>query len=232
MFKSARIIFLVLGALLIGITLFVGFVFVDPVNRTAAFWYTISGIMLSEVFLALSAMDLGGNQGDRALPYRFGNGLIGVLYFVFALLMIIPFACGVQANTILLLQIIGLFAAVVVYALLGLAARAISGQAAEFRAERVNKKKFKVEIEFVRIELQPMFASNGELGKQFAKLSDLARFAPESLAGMEDLDQEIFDWIVKLQNAGETKAETEVAAAVDKLVQLFQKRQILARELR
>ena len=232
MFKSARITFLVLGALLIGITLFIGFLFVDPANRTNAFWYTISGIMLSEAFLALTAMDLGGNHGDRALPFRFANGLVGIFYFVFALLMLIAFACDVEARTILVLEILGLFAALIVYFLLGLATRATSDQAAQFRAERVNKKRFKVEIEFIRTDVQPLLASNETLAKKFSKLSDLARFAPESLAGVEDLDQEIFDWIVKLQNAGEAKTETEIEAAVDKLVLLFQKRQILTKELR
>ena len=232
MFKSARIMFFVLGGLLVGITLFIGLLSVDSASRTAAFWYTMAGIMLSEVLLALSVMDLGGNHSDRALPYRIGNGVISILYFCFTLTMLIVYCCDANEKTILVLQIVGLFAALIFYVLLGLATRATSEQAAKFQAERVNKKRFKVEIEFTKTDLQPLFSSNKNLEKQFSKLSDLARFAPESLEGVEQLDQEILDGIVKLQNAAEAKAEPDIEAAIDKLILLFQKRQILAKELR
>ena len=232
MFKSPRAMFFVLGGLLVGITLFIAFLFVDPANRTNSFWYTISGIMLSEVMLSLSVMDLGGNHGDRAMPFRFCNGLVSILYFCFTLIMLVVYWYDADEKTIRVLQIVGLFVALTLYVLLGLAARSVSDQAAKFQAERVNKKRFKIEIEFLKTELLPFFSSNKNLEKQFMKLADLARFAPESLAGVEQLDQEIFDGIATLQNAAGTKNEIDIDKSISNLILLFQKRQILAKELR
>ena len=232
MFRSAKTMFFILGGLLIGITLFTGFLFVDPVGRTRAFWYTISGIMLSEVFMTLSVMDLGGNHGDRALPYRFCNGLIGILYFVFTMVMLIVFCCDAAAETILIMQIIGLFAALVFYVLFGLAAKATSDDASRFQAERISKKRFNVELQSLKIDMAPLFQTDPRLNRQFLLLADLARFAPESIEGTEPIDREIFDGIAKLREAVEGEAPEKAEAAADHLISLFQKRQILVRESR
>ena len=232
MFKSARAMFLILGCLLVGVTLFTSFLFVDPVNRTHAFWYTISGILLSEVLLSLTVMDLGGNHKDHAFIYRFSSGIVSISYFVFTLIMLLAYWGDASAKTILLLEIIGLFIAIIAQVVVGLATRSVSEQSAKFKAERLNKRRFKIEIQSIKMDIAPFFNDNEKLKKQFSKLSDLARFAPESLDGLEDFDQEIFEGISRLEEVIEVKKEEEIETAVSKLISLFQKRQILAKESR
>lgn len=232
MFKSSKAMFFMLGALLIGITLFIGVMVVEAASRGHEFWYTMAGIMLSEVLLSLSVMDLCEHHGDKGILFRLSSGMVSVMYFLFTLAMVVVYCHDAGERTILILQILGLFAALILHVLLNLAGHSTAKQAEETQARQANKKKFKTEIECLKMDLEPFFSSSKTLEKKFLNLSDLARFAPDGLEGLENVDQNIFDGISALQKTAEAKNAAEIEASVDKLIVLFQKRQVLAKGAR
>lgn len=232
MFRSPKIMFSLLGGLLAGITFFIGFLMVEPANRTSTFWYMISGFILSEVMLTLSVMEIGGNHTERSALYRVGNCLISIFYFLFSFIVLGVYLCDGSVKTIRIMQVLGLFIALTAHVLFGLACHAITEQTTRFKAERENKKKFKIELECVKSDLLPFLVTSKNINKQFLQLLDLAKFAPESVAGVEPLDQQIFDGISKLQSAVGVKDEKEIEITVCELISFFQKRQILAKDSR
>ena len=231
MLKSSKVVFFALGALLIAITLMIGIILVDPANRVSTFWFTMIGIMLSEFLLALSVMDLCQNHGDKGILFRLSSGMVSVLYFLFTLAMLVVYSQGAGEKTILIMQILGLFSALVLHVLLGLAGHSVAQQTGDFEAQQANKKRFRAEIDCLKPDLAPLFSSNKALEKKFLTLSDLARFAPDGLDGLEDRDQEIFDGIAALQKTAEAKKEAEIESSIDKLIVLFQKRRTFAKGL-
>ena len=234
MFKSPRIILLLPGALCIGITLFAGMLLVKFELRTSPYWYTIGALMMAEAMLFLTLMDIGGNHRDRAMPHRIGNVLVSVFYLFFTLIMLIPYMAGASADAIRLLQVIGLFAALTLHILFGLAHRAVDAQARQFAAERADIVNFRIEVESFRVEYAELLRKTPELHKEMQELSDAVRFAPESVAGAEAVDFRIAAAFERLKKSaqGENVDSTELADGIRELLTLFRKRQILIRELR
>lgn len=233
MFKSPRVILLIPGALCIGITLFAGMLLVQPESRTSPYWYTMGALMTAEAMMFLTFMDIGGNHRDRAMPYRIGNVLISIFYLLFTFVMLIPYTAGASTDAIRLLQVAGLFIALVLHILFGLAHRATASQARQAATERASITNFKVEIESFRVEYAKLLQTP-ELQKEMLELSEAIRFAPESIAGSEAADSRIetaIDRLKKCAQVEETDPQ-ELSGVIRELLTLFRKRQILIRELR
>ncbi len=232
MFSSPTVLLPVLTVLLCGISLAIAFFSVESAARGYEFWYVMLGILLAEVSLGFSFMDIGGNHGDRAYLYRLGNVMTGIVYMAFSLLMLIPYAMDASATLLLSLELLGLFAALVLHVCFGWANHATAAQDRLDRGSFLVRKKSKLDLQALYSDHEEFFTDNRELGKSCRELLDTAACASDSVSGSEEVDAELQSNIMMLRGSVEAADAEATAKQIRRLLAIYNKRQALIRELR
>lgn len=205
MFGKSKIMIALCTLLAAGVT-YVVFSYCYP--RSAAFFYTLGGLLLSEVLAGFVCMELCKTD-RKAMPFIVANGFIGVIYFLFALVMIIPFAEGVSADVLRLWHLAGLLSAVIFHILLGLGHRSSMSLEKAQEKSMSCKKEFNLALERFKSDHGQWLAADPVLAKKLLSLFESIRFSSESTPAAAECDQEIFESFQQLQKVENVKEALE-----------------------
>ena len=227
MFKYKRLILSLLFLLLGGFTWLCADHFVS--EKTRAFWYLLGGIWTGELLLAANVIFIPNSNG-KSLPFRLGEISVNILYLLFAFLMIIPFCNdSLTSHGMLLWEIGGLLVALAMFCFFGFARQDVQSEDAESHVAMAKRDFFRDELARLRFEKREVLNGSKDAESAFLKLIDEADYAPESIAGSEDCDQEIRTGLLELE---EGKSADELISSAEKLLDLFARRKHLIIRLR
>ncbi len=217
--------------LMVSLTLLTGLLMIEGGERDFAFWITLAPILLAEGMLGLSAAGIGGEE-ENCLPlFRAGSGMAAVSYLGFTLIMLIPYSHGCASDTLLIVQSAGLLFWLVLQVLLWLADRE-GGTEPAFAATGYNKTGFSLESAALLSDLKTRCPEQTELIRESGRLAEAARFAAESVKGSEQIDEVICTGLWKLRASGDARPHDELRQEMQKLQDLFRRREEIIRNLR
>jgi len=226
-----KLLFPCAALLLVILTLAVGLMMIEGEERDFAFWITLAPILLAEGMMGLSAAGIGGEQEDCLPLFRAGSGMAAVSYLGFTLIMLIPYSHGCDFDTLLIVQSAGLLFWLMLQMLLWLADRGGANEPA-FVATGYNKTGFSLESAALLSDLKTRCPEQTELIRESGRLAEAARFAAESVKGSEQIDEMICTGLWKLRASGGIRPQDEVRQEMQKLQDLFRRREEIIRNLR
>ncbi len=226
-----KLMFPFAALLLIILTLAVGMMMIEGVERDFAFWITLAPILLAEGMMGLSAAGIGGEEEDCLPLFRAGSGMAAVSYLGFTLIMLIPYSHGCDSETLLIVQSAGLLFWLLLQVLLWLADRE-GGAEPAFAATGYNKTGFSLESAALLSDLKTRCPEQTELIRESGRLAEAARFAAESVKGSEQIDEMICTGLWKLRASDEVRPQDEMRQEMQKLQDLFRRREEIIRKLR
>ncbi|MBE6379469.1 MAG: hypothetical protein E7047_00885 [Lentisphaerae bacterium] len=170
--------------------------------RDEAFVYTVGALLLGELMLGGSCMGLSKTEG-RLFPLTLTHSVISTGYMIFAFIMLLPFALDASELSLRIWHLLGLLAAVVLH----IVATMARGTVADFEGQQAaalnNRKQFTLEVaKFAQLKKE-WLTTDRALAKKVNDLQEKARYAADTLPGMEEVDGNIMSALAKL-NAAET----------------------------
>lgn len=223
MFAYKKIWFGILTLIIIAATFAVSRVVTS--EFAAGYWYAVGSIMLAE--LQCGAIVIAWLNSDlRTSPVFGGNIVVAVLYLIFALFMLI---INVSATSLFVTHLLAIVVVLILQVLLCLVSNSISGNAKTQDAALLDKKNFVLKLEEFKLKQRAWLSADPVLAKKIAALLDNARFAPESVAGVEDIDLQA---LLKLDTLCNSPEPAAASACADEIKAIFEFRKEKIKNLR
>ena len=208
------------------ITFFISrmFTFADE----AVYWITLGSFFRAEIFLGYTVAELQRSD-DKAMPQQLLPSIVSVGYLAFVAIAAVSFADSVSPEPLLMIHVPGLFAALVLYALLSMAYRNTVAVQENIERGRDFRKSMVLELERILCEKRELFDGNCALNSKILSLRDAVSFLADSVSGSEDADEKLRSQMEKLDAADNTDTLSKIA---DELMLMLEWRQSVVKNLR
>lgn len=207
MFGYKRSILSIFAVLLIAFTWLVAFL-TTSWPWTNALWYQVGGIMVSEALLGFVAIGFSNNS-ERALPFRAGNMVVGVLHLIYSFAML---ALSCSENCVLLWVLGGLIAALLMHAIFAFAQHDMKESEAAEKAAFGLRNELITTLEMLEVAKKDMIGGDADLAKSFEKVKDAARFVSDGVPGCENADAEVRSALSALAKCSDAESMNRAAA--------------------
>ena len=215
--RQNQVRILVLGLAAMAVTLCVGFLLKSDETTTSRFWMICAPVLVGEALVAATAFK-AVEEGREKMSRRAALSVVPVAYLVFTL--VLAAASGIIESDVLIvvLQAVGLLAALFLVTTSTMAAEASERDEQATKQSLAARSSWRLDLEDAVAAASNAFPGNADIAKALAAAAEKARFSPETLAGREDLDEPVHAAVQTLcKAAGGTDAGAVLAA-----VQAFQ----------
>ena len=192
------------------------------------FAYTLGALLLGELLLGLGGMGLSKTEG-RLLPVMLSHSFINYYYMLFVLVMVVPFALDASELALRVIHVLGLLVVTVLHIIMFMAYRTTAEMEQRQKVALAAKKNFGMEITRFATVKKDWLNADRNLAKKVNDLQEKARYASDTLQGMEEVDCNISVALTKLNNAESPEA---ALTCIAEIANLFDFRRQLALSLR
>lgn len=179
------------------------------------YWYSIGSIMFGELQIGIVMM-AALKSDDKSMLFFSGNLFVAIGYFIFSLLGI--FLANSSESVLLTVHILVLVITLILHTVFALFSASAKQNMESQNVAMQSKKDFILKLEQFKLRNHKMLSEDSSLEQKISSLLDDARFAPESVAGSEDVDAQL---IARIDALFAAKNAEEVCLRADELKSEF-----------